>query len=66
MVDWLSQYSFMHIEWKPPRSCNQVLIHKSLKVATVMDQYLASAKEREIVCHFLDFHETGDCPNVIK
>ena len=62
-VAWLSQWSRIGWEWEIPKLWRRSFNHFNSPVIAVMDRYSALAKERDIVCYFLVFHEIGEDPS---
>ena len=62
MADWLSQYNLIKSSVITPSSLRSLLTHVILQDTSAMALYSDSAEERETVCCFLVFHETGESP----
>jgi len=61
-ADWLSQWRDIGVGWDTPRLSSKALSLVNSHVVMAIDRYSASAEERETMCCFLVFQDTGELP----
>lgn len=59
---WLSQYKTDNLDGCCNKSRRRKEIHWSSLVAEVRARYSVAVEEQEMVCCFLDFQDTNECP----